>query len=234
MRRVRAYVPARLHQAVIFGSTARGEAGPDSDVDVLLIFRRLPPNREPHATFAEVLAAQLARESAIPVEPWSVSLPDLQRGVRTPMLVDALADGVSLWPAFAPVPRIPFTPDDARFCARALLDRIGAGGVEFQALVRAGREQAAAARLRDDLVRGCVAAMLLRGETRPRRAAAVRRFAACFDPPGAWRPVLEWAANSFGATGNRVDLPVRIAPGGWEAAAAIVDRIAAGVRAETR
>jgi predicted nucleotidyltransferase len=36
----------RLHAVVLFGSEARGEAGPDSDIDVLRIARSMaPPHR---------------------------------------------------------------------------------------------------------------------------------------------------------------------------------------------
>ncbi len=53
VRRVRERIPAQLERALFFGSKARGEGRPDSDVDVLLVFRRLPPDREPQAEMAE-------------------------------------------------------------------------------------------------------------------------------------------------------------------------------------
>lgn len=82
-------VPAELVEAALFGSKARGEARPDSDLDILLVFRDLPPDREPHAGIAEDLADRVAAETGVPVAVWSVSLPDLRPGARTPMLVDA-------------------------------------------------------------------------------------------------------------------------------------------------
>ena len=94
--RVRRDIPAALVQASLFGSRARGDARRDSDIDVLLVFQRLPPDREPHASRAEAIAEQVAARTGIPVTVWSVSLPDLERGWRTPMLVDALADSVVL------------------------------------------------------------------------------------------------------------------------------------------
>src|SRR5205809_7165314 len=101
VRRVRRGVPAELWRALLFGSRARGEARPDSDVDVLLVFRALPPDREPHAGIAERMAEETARDTGVPVTAWSVSLDDLACGRRTPMLVDALDDAVPLWPADA-------------------------------------------------------------------------------------------------------------------------------------
>src|SRR5213082_204262 len=44
--RVRRGVPAELWRALLFGSRARGEGRPDSDLDVLLVFRALPFDRE--------------------------------------------------------------------------------------------------------------------------------------------------------------------------------------------
>ena len=38
VRRVRRGVPAELWRALLFGSRARGEGRPDSDLDVLLVF----------------------------------------------------------------------------------------------------------------------------------------------------------------------------------------------------
>src|SRR4051794_41966622 len=87
VRRVRRGVPAELWRALLFGSRARGEARPDSDVDVLLVFRALPPDREPHAGIAERIADETARDTGVPVTAWSVSLDDLVCGRRTPMLV---------------------------------------------------------------------------------------------------------------------------------------------------
>lgn len=233
MRRVRTHVAACLRQAVVFGSTARGEARPGSDVDVLLIFRRLPPDREPQASQAEHLARLIASSTSVPVEPWSVSLPDLRRGFRTPMLVDALTDGLPLWPPEEPVPRITFTPDDALYCAGALLDRIREGGQKVGWHLARARDGEAALQVRNDLVRGCVAALLLRGETRPRHAAAIDRFVAVFGPPEPWHPVLLWAARSFGPAGANPHLAVPLPPGGISRAASVVNEIAAGVRAET-
>src|SRR5690606_22203714 len=122
--RVRSEVAAELVQASLFGSRARGDARPDSDVDILLVFRSLPPDREPSASDAESIAEQEARRLHVPVTVWSVSLEDLAVGQRTPMLVDALADSIPLWCREAPLPAVPFTPVDAIHCVETLLRRI--------------------------------------------------------------------------------------------------------------
>lgn len=227
------HVPARLQHAAVFGSTARAEAGPSSDVDVLLIFRRLPPDREPQASLAEQIAARLSAYRGVVVEPWSVSLPDLRRGRRTPMLVDALGDALPLWSTGMPIPRPSFTTADARFCVRALLARVHEGGREVGWLARRGRQDAAARRIRDDLVRGCVAALLLRLDTRPRRAQAVRSFAASYDVPISWQPVLAWAVASFGPDGTDEQRQVGIPPGGLPGGARVVDALARSLHRET-
>src|SRR5215218_9816382 len=96
VRRVWRGVPAALWRALLFGSRARGEGRPDSDLGVLLVFHALPPDREPHAGIAEWIAEDVAEETGVPVTVWSVSRMDLERGRRTPMLVDSLDDGIPL------------------------------------------------------------------------------------------------------------------------------------------
>lgn len=235
--RVRARVPAELVAALLFGSRARRQARPDSDVDILFVFRRLPPNREPQAGMAEALAELVAAERGVPVTAWSVSLPDLRCGERTPMLVDALDDGVPLWPRPAPDLRIAFTPPDAVFCTTALLRRVEEGSEEVMEHRRAGDREAAARRLRDDLVRLFTALLLLAGETRPRRAECVRRYTERFarrgEGPRLDPALLRWAAGSFGPPGAEDDSPVATPPGGMAAAARQVDalrrQVAAGL-----
>lgn len=197
---VRTRVGARLEQALLFGSKARRTARPDSDVDVLLVFKRLPPDREPQATHAERIAEGVAARTGVPLGVWSVSRDDLGHGRRTPMLVDALEDAVPLWPAGCAVPRAAFTPADAAFCAARLLERVEEGSAEVARALAAGDAGAWARRARDDLVRLCTAALLLAGETRPRRGGAVRRFlerTPRFADGREARAVLAWAARSY-------------------------------------
>jgi predicted nucleotidyltransferase len=229
VRRVRRGVPAELVRAFVFGSKARGEARPDSDVDVLLVFRRLPPDREPQAGMAEALADVVAEETGVPVTVWSVAGVDLVPGNRTPMLVDALDDGIPLWPVGSAPLRLRFEPLDALRCTGALLDRVREGGDEASDHLLAGEHGAAWRRMRDDLVRLCTAMLLLAGETRPRRGDAVRRFLARYgatgEVPRGWGPVLRWAAGSYGPAGRDDEAPVGPPPGGARDAAALIDRL---------
>jgi predicted nucleotidyltransferase len=197
--RVRRGVEAQLEHALLFGSRARGTARADSDVDLLLVFRRLPPDREPQAGQAERIAGRVAARTGVPLGVWSVSLEDFLPGVRTPMLVDALDDAVPLWSRNGGPPSPAFTPADARFCAARLLDRVaeGSGGASAR---RGPAEGEGARRVRDDLVRLCTALLLLAGETRPRRGEVVRRALARL-PRESWSPderlALAWVARSF-------------------------------------
>lgn len=230
VRQARLRIHAPLACALLFGSKARRTARPDSDVDVLLVFRRLPEDREPYATQAERLAEAVARRTGVPVGVWSVSRQDLAPGRRTPMLVDALDDAVAVWPRAEP-PRAPFTPADAAFCAARLLDRVDEGGEEVARHLAAG-DARWARRLRDDLVRLCTALLLLAGETRPRRGHAVRRFIerhprVPFSPDE--RAVLAWAARSYppGHLELDDDHPVPPLPCRPEVALDLVDRLRA-------
>ena len=224
--RVRRHVRADLVQASLFGSKARGTARPDSDVDILLVFERLAWDREPHATHAEIIAEAVAEHTGIPITTWSVSLPDLDRGNRTPMLVDALEDSVPLWSAGPPIPALPFTPEDALRCVRALLDRLREGSDELGQHLGHRDLPAAALRVRDDVVRGCTAVLLSMGVTRPRRGEAVRRYreVACAAPPPRWvDEVLHWARESFGEDGRDAERAVPPPPGGIGRAAGAVE-----------
>lgn len=229
IRRVLREVEAELVQASLFGSKARGQARPDSDIDVLLVFRGLPPDREPQATHAEQIADEVAEETGVPVTVWSVSLVDLARGNRTPMLVDALDDSVPLWWSDAPLAPVPFTPPDALRCVAALHLRIEEGAEQFGELLREGDLPAALLRGRDDIVRMCIALLLLGGVTRPRRAEAVRAVIRA-ERRSRWFPlevrrVLDWAAASFGPDGRDEQAPVGMPPGGVAALARAVEAL---------
>jgi hypothetical protein len=226
---VRRHVPAELVYALLFGSRARGTARRDSDIDLLLIFRWLPADREPQATIAEEIAREVAAAEGVPVEPWSVALIDLKCGLRTPMLVDALEDGVPIWPVHRSPPRPLFTAWDALRCTGALLQRVAEGSEEVAGKLDDADFDGAYRRARDDVVRLCTAVLLLHGETRPRRARAVERLvekeAASGRLAGALGPVLRWAIESFGPDGRDEERPVPPPPGGMRAAAELIDRL---------
>jgi hypothetical protein len=209
-------IPADLEQASLFGSRARGDDRPDSDIDILLIFRWLPPDREPHASHAEALAERVAASTGVPVTVWSVSLPDLERGWRTPMLVDALEDSQPLWCRDCPLPPLPFTPEDALRCVGSLLERVNEGSREFELHLEEGDAERAWRRGRDDIVRLCTAELLLYGLTRPRRGEAVVEIeriggARMSGEAGA---ILRWAAESYGPDGRDEDAAISPPPGG--------------------
>lgn len=212
--RVRREVGARLEHALLFGSRARGTARPDSDLDLLLVFRRLPPDREPHAGQAERIAAEVARRSGVPLGVWSVSLEDFRPGVRTPMLVDAIHDAVPLWPADLRPPSAELAPADAAHCAGRLLERVEEGSAEVAGRLAEG-DPAWARRVRDDLVRLCTAVILLAGETRPRRGDAVRAALARLSRlrwSAPERLALAWAARSYPAGHVEMDDETPVPP----------------------
>ncbi|HUE96297.1 MAG TPA: nucleotidyltransferase domain-containing protein [Longimicrobiaceae bacterium] len=227
-------IPAELIQASIFGSKARGEARSDSDVDILLVFRALPPDREPHAGMAEATAEQVAAQTGVPVTVWSVSLPDLAPGERTPMLVDALEDAIPIWCWPQPLLPVSFMPADALRCSTALLERVREGSLEFADRALDGDAAAAARRARDDVVRLGTALLLLKGMTRFRRGEVVEELLtgdfAGSSPPAPARLVLDWVRLSFGPSGRDEDRPIVPPPGGLLALTRTVDYLRGQVR----
>ncbi|CAN5229772.1 hypothetical protein BH20GEM2_BH20GEM2_13490 [soil metagenome] len=205
-----------------------------SDLDILLVFRALPPDREPQAESAEAVACRVAGRWGIPLEVWSVSLEDLKRGRRTPMLVDALDDGIPIFPPGSPPLLLPLTPADARWCRGALLARVAEGSIEVAELRAAARNEDAARRVRDDVVRLCTAQLLLRGMTRPRRGDAVRAYLAA--EPAGWsgteHATFRWAAQSFAGDERDDESAPAPPPGGLDCAGRLVDRLRERVRAE--
>ena len=218
--------PPLLH-AALFGSKARGDFDVASDVDVLLICDMDPADRWAVGAALAREADDVARSTGVALEPWVVACADLDEGCRTPMLVDALEDGVPLWPPDAPPIRLPFTEADARFCAECLLDWVYDGGAEAWAALADGRWADAARRARDDITRLATAALLLEGDTRHRNVGSLRRFRRRFVHTGvvapAVLPALSWAESAYAG-------PPRHAGGAAAVSAAAAATAPAGCR----
>lgn len=194
--------PARPPERIIlFGSRARGDFRPGSDVDLLLLCDEDHLARRPLARAHRFMAREVAWDRGVDLETWTLTGADLEAGRRTPMLVDALDDGIDLWPTGKPPLRLRFTPADAVFCAECLLRWVDAGGRACRQALRQGRDQEAATQARDDIVRLASTALLLLGETRHRGRGSLRLFedtlvrGDLISP--AVRQALDWAAGAF-------------------------------------
>jgi predicted nucleotidyltransferase len=64
-RRLRAHFGARLRRLVLFGSYARGDAGPDSDVDVVVVLDRIDCHAE--RTWPMQLSGELDGPPLVPI-----------------------------------------------------------------------------------------------------------------------------------------------------------------------
>ncbi len=215
--------PPLLH-ALLFGSKARGDFDAASDVDVMLICDMDPEERRAAAAALAREADDVARATGVALEPWAVACADLEEGWRTPMLVDALEDGLPLWPPGAPPIRLPFTEADARFCAGCLLDWVYEGGTEARAALADGRWADAARRARDDITRLATAALLLEGDTRHRNVGSLRRFRRRFVQTDMVAPVvlpaLAWAESAYAALPRHAGEAARLSAAAAETAPA--------------
>ena len=91
---LRALFGDRLQRVLVFGSSARGDADPESDLDLLVVLDDMPSAWVERAHMDEVLWRHTL-ESGIVVSAVPVRANDLQPPPR-PFLVRALADGVEL------------------------------------------------------------------------------------------------------------------------------------------
>lgn len=194
-------------RALLFGSKARGDFDDDSDIDLLLICDLPPEERDIAGQILARDARIVSRETGLRIETWAITTADLEIGARTPMLIDALEDGYTLWPESAPPLNLAFTPSDARFCTLCLLDWVEAGGSLVRRALAKNRYEEAAQRARDDITRLASAALLLNGETRHRRISTLELFAQRFIQTGYYPatllPALDWAARAYPQDGGR-------------------------------
>ncbi len=92
VRRIaRKFHPLRI---ILFGSRARGTAGPDSDVDLLVVFPRLRFRRRRAVEIYKLLAG-----STIPKDILVVNIADIeaQRNVVGTVIREALQEGKTLY-----------------------------------------------------------------------------------------------------------------------------------------
>jgi predicted nucleotidyltransferase len=83
----------RLHGIYLYGSCARGEAGRESDVDILVVLDNIPSySAEVDRTSA--LIASLSLKHSVSVSRVFVSLHDWQRG-QTPFLLNAREEAIA-------------------------------------------------------------------------------------------------------------------------------------------
>jgi hypothetical protein len=231
-------------RAVLFGSKARGDADAASDIDLLLICDLPPDEREEASRILARDARIVSNLTQLQIETWAVAAADLDEGWRTPMLVDAIEDGLTLWPRNAAPLRIPFTPADARFCARCLLDWVEAGGPIVQRALTQRRWASAAQRARDDITRLAAAALFLNGETRHRRTTSLDLFAERFIHTGYFPPeilpALHWAAAAYPPDGGRgtgrpppTSTAIASAQSGFRLAALMAEEVVPFIEART-
>jgi uncharacterized protein len=83
----------RLHGVYLYGSCARGEAGRESDVDILVVLDSIPSySAEVDRTSA--LIASLSLKHSVSVSRVFVTLLDWQQG-RTPFLLNAREEAIA-------------------------------------------------------------------------------------------------------------------------------------------
>jgi predicted nucleotidyltransferase len=83
--RVRLALGDRVQRIILFGSRARGEAGPDSDFDLLVVLRELAP---PEARPLRLSLYRALRGAGVVAEPWVMAEEEFQ---ETKSVVGGLA-----------------------------------------------------------------------------------------------------------------------------------------------
>ena len=83
----------RLVRLVLFGSQARGDAEPDSDVDVLVVLHECAPSSSTEREFTGTQLWQLCLKYDVVVSPYYVSEERYSRA-ESPLLQNAREEGV--------------------------------------------------------------------------------------------------------------------------------------------
>ncbi|MBV9279535.1 MAG: nucleotidyltransferase domain-containing protein [Chloroflexi bacterium] len=92
----RLVVAAHPLKIILFGSQARGDTGPDSDLDLLVVLRTVPDKRAEMVRLREAL-----RPLPIPIDVLVFALHDLEEwgDVRGTIVYPALREGIVLYEA---------------------------------------------------------------------------------------------------------------------------------------
>ncbi len=101
-----AHLPGQIEQLILFGSHARGDARPDSDVDVLVVVN-WPQERLPNGFYAAFsgdprwreiinIAADISLEYSIFISPTVIS--EHRYNEWSPLVNQVKREGIVLWP----------------------------------------------------------------------------------------------------------------------------------------
>ena len=82
----------RVEKAFLYGSYARGEAGPDSDIDVMLVSESFD-NNDPEAN---IKAWSFTRKVDTRIEPYTVGLHQFLNDEVSPLLQMVKQDGIEV------------------------------------------------------------------------------------------------------------------------------------------
>lgn len=93
-RGLRRLYQERLVSVILYGSYARGEAGEDSDIDVVVVLKgNVVPGREVDCMLAMITDLGLKYNTLISIYPVSE---DYMQSVKSPLLLNVRAEGITL------------------------------------------------------------------------------------------------------------------------------------------
>ena len=84
----------RLVSLILYGSYARGEAGADSDIDVVVLKGNVVPGREIDCMLDIITDLGLKYNTLISIYPVSENS---MQSVKSPLLLNVHAEGISIW-----------------------------------------------------------------------------------------------------------------------------------------